>query len=100
MSNEAQKENLERLVDELIQVFNHNNIDKISDVQKEELIQRVLKLGGDKYTFEDLRRDLLIIDDEDKNSKPEQSIKDRMLLVQGDVIDVGRKGNILDVVVR
>ena len=36
--DEAEKENLELLTDELIQVFNLDNIDKRNDLQKEELM--------------------------------------------------------------
>ena len=71
--DEAEKENLELLTDELIQVLNLDNIDKSSDEQKEELMQRVLKLGGDKYTFEDV-----------------QTIEDKTITGQGDVLDLGR----------
>ena len=45
--NETEKKNLKLLTNELIQVFNFDNIDKRSDLQKEELIQQVLKIGRD-----------------------------------------------------
>lgn len=57
---------LDLLSKELIQVFSWDNIDDSSDVQKGELIQKILKLGGDNYLVEDLRRDLLKIEIEDK----------------------------------
>ena len=63
------KDNLERLSEELIGV----SILKIKTTtpyhKKEELLQKVLKLGGDKYTFEGLRRDLLSFEEENKTKK-------------------------------
>ena len=38
-SDEVEKENLEILTNELIQVFNFDSIDKSSDLQKEEIMQ-------------------------------------------------------------
>ena len=57
------------LIDDLIQVFSFENIDKSTDTQKKELIQRILKLGINNYTCEDLWRDLLKIDYEDNDLK-------------------------------
>ena len=37
--------------------------------QKEELLQKVLQLGVDNYTFLDLTRDLSSFEEEDKTSK-------------------------------
>lgn len=88
--DETEKANQELLIDELIQVFNLDNIDKTSDSQKEELMQRVLKLGGDNYTFKGLRRDLLTIDDEDKKDKASQAFEDRIILVPEDESGLGR----------
>ena len=48
-----------------MQVFSFENINDSSKAQKEELIQRILKLGGNNYTCEDLRRELLTIKKED-----------------------------------
>ena len=42
MLKEEEKDNIERLSKELIQVFNFKNEDKSSIVQKEELLQQVL----------------------------------------------------------
>ena len=40
--NEAKKENLELLLEELILVFDYENLGKSSNSQKEDLMQRVL----------------------------------------------------------
>ena len=53
---EDEKETLEQLTQELIQVFNFENLDKSSANKIESLLQRVLKLGGDDYTYEDFVR--------------------------------------------
>ena len=58
-------EDLEQLTDEFVQVFCFKDIDNSTEAQKEELIQRILKLGGNNYSCEDLRRDLLCIEAED-----------------------------------
>ena len=44
-------ENLEQLTKELIHVFSYENLDKSSTAPKESLLKRVLKLGGDDYTY-------------------------------------------------
>lgn len=81
--DKTKEDNLESLTEELIQVFIFENIDKSSDSQKEDLMQQVLKLGGDNYTYEDLKRDFLIIEGEDKNSKSLKIIKDVPIIAQG-----------------
>ena len=45
---------LEQLSEELVQIFNYDNIDNSTVHQKEELIQKIIKLGGKDYTAEDL----------------------------------------------
>ena len=55
-------EKIENLTEELIQVFDFNNIDNTSLAQKEELVKKVLQLGGKEYTKEDLRRDILALE--------------------------------------
>ena len=56
---------LEKLSEELIQFFNFNNLDSSTTSQKEKLVQKIIKLGGEDYTAEDLRRDILKIEMED-----------------------------------
>lgn len=46
-------------------MFSWDNIDNSLEAQKEELIWKILKLGGDNYTAKDLRRDLLKMEIED-----------------------------------
>ena len=58
-------ENLERLTKDLIQVFSLGNLDKSSTNQKKNLLKRVLKLGGEDYSFEDLRKYIMSIEEED-----------------------------------
>lgn len=53
-------------------------------------MQRVLKLGEDNYTFDDLRRDMLIIEEEDKISKALQTIESRTITGQEDGTDMDR----------
>ena len=60
--------NLEQLSKELIEVFNFDNLDKSTSSQKEKMIQKVIRLGGDNYTAEDLRRDILKIQMEDNTT--------------------------------
>ena len=60
---------IEKLSDELSWVFDFNNEDSDNMAQKEELLKKVLQLGGDNYTFIDLRRDLSSIEEEDKFTK-------------------------------
>ena len=62
--SESDETSLEQLSDELVQVFCFENIDKSSNAQKEDLIKRFLKLGGKNYTCEDLRKDILKIEQE------------------------------------
>ena len=65
ITSRSEEDSLNALTNELIQVFNFENINNSLEAQKEELIQRILKLGGNNYTCEDLRRDLLTIEKED-----------------------------------
>lgn len=67
-TSKLEEENLYLLTEELFQVFSFENIDKSTKAHKEDLIHKVLKLGGDNYTCEDLRKDLLNIENEDKNN--------------------------------
>ena len=60
--------NLEQLSKELIEVFNFDNLDKSTSSQKEKMVQKVIRLGGDNYTTEDLRRDILKIQMEDSTT--------------------------------
>lgn len=55
-------EDLDQLTDELVQVFCFEDIEESSEAQKATLIQRIIKLGGDNYTYDDLRRDLMIVE--------------------------------------
>jgi hypothetical protein len=88
IADKEKKETLERLTDELIQVFNFDNIDNSSDLQKEDLIHQVLKIGGDNYTFEDLRRDILLIKEEDKRNIDLQTIEIEITTGQGDGMEL------------
>ena len=49
---------IEKLSEELSRVFDFENKDDDILAQKEELLQKVLKMGGENYTFTDLKRDL------------------------------------------
>ena len=49
-----------------------------------------MKIGRDNYTFEDLRRDMLLIEDEDKRNKDVQTNESRTITSQGDGNDLGR----------
>ena len=60
---------INQLTKELIQVFCPDNLDKTSESHKKELVLRVLELGGENYTSENLRRDLLNIQMEDMKTK-------------------------------
>ena len=64
---ESKEVNLDQLIDELVQIFFifFDKIDKTLAAQKEEIIQRILKLGGNNYTCEDLKKDILDIELED-----------------------------------
>ena len=62
---ESQDKYLEQLSEELIQVFNYDNIHRSTTSQKEALVQKIIKLGGEDYIAEDLRRDILKIEMED-----------------------------------
>ena len=62
---EDEEARINQLTKELVQVFSPDNLDKTSESQKKELILRVLKLGGENYSSENLRRDLLKIQMED-----------------------------------
>ena len=53
----------------MIQVFNFDDLDNSTISKKEELIQRIIKLGGDDYTAEDLQRDIIAIQLEDSEMK-------------------------------
>ena len=72
-TSKLEEDSLDLLPNELVQVFSFENIDKSTEAQREELIQRILKLGGNNYTCEDLRRDLLNIEIED-NDKSQSRI--------------------------
>lgn len=51
-------EYIERLSKELCRVFDSENKAEDIQAQKEELLRKVLKLGGENYTFFDLKKDL------------------------------------------
>lgn len=75
---------IEPLIEELIQVFNPENINDSTTPQKEYLLNKVLKLGGKNYTYDDLRRDILSIEQEDHrqrsilNEIPEEMVAKRI----------------------
>ena len=64
---EADDNELEQLSEELIQVFSFDCINNSTASQKEKLIQRIIRLGGKDYIVEDLRRDILKIEMEEKS---------------------------------
>jgi hypothetical protein len=72
-------EKIERLSEELIWVFDFKNEDNCNISQKEELLQQVLQLGGDNYTFEDLIRDLLSFEEGNKPNKNTDDMAARRL---------------------
>ena len=51
--------------------------------QKEELIQKIIKLEGENYTAEDLRKDILIIEMEDRLRKQDAQIGSKTKTCQG-----------------
>ena len=67
-------------------MFNFENIDKSTEAQREDLIQRVLKLGGDNYTCENLKRDLLNIENEDKDMSHSQISGNKIYIEQRDKV--------------
>ena len=71
---ESKDKCLEKLSEELIQVFNFDNIHRSTTSQKEALVQKIIKLGGEDYTAEDLRRDILRIEKEDNLLKQDKQI--------------------------
>lgn len=64
-----ENDNIEKLSEELSRVFDFDNEDLDNSSQKEEILKKALQLGGDNYTFTDLKRDLLSFEKEDKISK-------------------------------
>ena len=71
---DKENEDLEHLTKDLIQVFSPDNINESSIVQKENLLKRVLKLGGEEYSFEDLRRDIMSIELEDSKQRLKSNV--------------------------
>ena len=53
-------------------MFNYEDFENSTNSQKEKLIQSIIKLGGKNYTVEDLRRDIIKINEEDKLRKESQ----------------------------
>lgn len=84
--SEESDDNLDQLTDELVQVFSFEDINNSLEDQKEALIQRIIKLGGCNYTCDDLRRDLISIEVEDKAIRQEQSA-DKKVVVLGKRVD-------------
>ena len=50
-------------------MFSYDNIENSRDSQKRKLVQRIIKIGGEDYTVEDLGRDILLIEVEDNSQK-------------------------------
>jgi hypothetical protein len=67
--DDNENEEIELLTEELLQVFNPDSINESTILQKENLLNRVLKLGGENYTYENLRRDIMSIEQEDYNQR-------------------------------
>lgn len=63
--SEAKGDKINQLIDELVQAFCPEDCDNTSTTQKEELIPRIIQLGGENYAYEDLRRDIINIQMED-----------------------------------
>ena len=78
---------LEHLADELNQVFSYDNINNNTVSQKENLIQKIIKLGGNGYTVEDLRKDILRIELEDSLMRKDENVEI--------VSKVNKEGNIV-----
>ena len=70
--SKIEEDRLNLLTEQLVQVFSEENIEESTDAQKEELIKELLILGGNNYTYEDLRKDLLKIENEDNNQRQSQ----------------------------
>lgn len=70
---EAENKYIEQLSEELCRVFDSDNDEENNKTQKEELLKKVLQLGGANYTFMDLRRDLQLFDQEDRTTKEAES---------------------------
>lgn len=68
----------------MIQVFDMENGDNHNITKKEELLQQVLQLGGDNYTFEDLRRDILSFNEEYQSNRDIENIVVKSLCKTGD----------------
>ena len=86
----ADEEELEQLSEELNRVFNYEDFENSTNSQKEKLIQSIIKLGGKNYTVEDLRRDIIKINEEDKLRK--ESRKEGMRLEE----DIDKNNTIKD----
>ena len=70
---EAEIKFIEQLSEELCRVFDPDNDEEDNKTLKEELLKKVLQLGGANYTFMDLRRDLQLFDQEDGSTKEAES---------------------------
>ena len=75
--SEHEANSLEQLSEELIKVFDFDNLDKSTFSQKERLIQKIIKLGGDDYTAEDLQRDMIKIQMEDSARKQDKQNEEK-----------------------
>ena len=92
--SELEVKNLEQLSEELIKVFDFDNLDNSTSSQKERLIQKIIKLGGEDYTAEDLQRDLIKIQLEDRARKPENQNEEKLCDIQeGKQTKKGEKEN-------
>ena len=81
--SERKDKKLDQISEELIQVFDFDNLDSSTLSQKEELIQKIIKLGGENYTADDLRKDILIIEMEDRLRKQDTQIGSKIKTCQG-----------------
>ena len=82
---ELEDRNLEELSEELIKVFDFDNLDKSTTSQKENLIQKIIKLGGNDYTAEDLQRDMIKIQMEDNERKQDNQQKKKSKVNQENI---------------
>lgn len=57
-----ESEEIDLLTEELPHIFNPENYNESTIPQKENLLQRVLQLSGENYTFDNLRRYLMRIE--------------------------------------
>lgn len=76
-ATEVKDYGLEDLSKELIQIFDFDNLERSTTSQKEKLVQKVIKLGGEGYTAEDLKRDILNIQLEENDRRQDKQMESK-----------------------